>query len=148
MVELGAGTGALTGPLLATGARVLAVELHHARAAQLRRRFADRDLTVIEADLREVRLPRSTFSVVASPPYAVSTDLLRRLLAKHTALRRADLVLQRQVVNRYVSGRSHGNEAWRRRLNAELGLRLPRKAFTPVPVVDSAVLQLRRRRRP
>lgn len=33
VVDLGAGTGALTRPLLAAGARVLAVELHPGRAA-------------------------------------------------------------------------------------------------------------------
>ncbi len=36
VVDLGAGTGALTGPLLDAGARVIAVELHPGRASTLR----------------------------------------------------------------------------------------------------------------
>ena len=39
MLDIGAGTGALTAPLAATGARVVAIELHPDRLAALRRRF-------------------------------------------------------------------------------------------------------------
>jgi 23S rRNA (adenine-N6)-dimethyltransferase len=51
VLDIGAGTGALTAPLLAAGARVVAIELHPARVATLRRRFARRDVTVVVADL-------------------------------------------------------------------------------------------------
>ena len=40
VLDLGAGDGALTEPLRAAGARVLAVELHPGRAERLRTRFA------------------------------------------------------------------------------------------------------------
>lgn len=145
VVELGAGTGALTEPLLRVGARVVAVELHPGRVAILRARFAGRDVTVVHADALEVRLPSRPYRVVANPAYGIASPLLRRLLARDSRMRAADLVLQRAVVNRYVGGRSHGGERWRRSYHAELGLRLPRRAFTPKPVVDSAVLRLRRR---
>ena len=80
VLDLGAGHGALSEPLLAAGASVLAVELHPRRAATLRERFADHDLRVVRCDLRELRLPRRPFRVVASPPYQLSTDLVRILL--------------------------------------------------------------------
>ena len=51
VVDLGAGDGALTASLERTGARVLAVELHPARAAELRSRFAGTRVAVVEVDL-------------------------------------------------------------------------------------------------
>ena len=143
VLDIGAGHGALTGPLLDAGARVLAVELHAGRADRLRRRFAERDVTVIEADATELRLPRRPFRVVANPPYGISTAVLARLLARGSGLVAADIVLQRAVVNRFVMGRPFGTTRWQRRFDADLGLRLPRKAFHPPPKVDSAVLVLR-----
>jgi 23S rRNA (adenine-N6)-dimethyltransferase len=62
--------------------------------------------------------------------------------ARSRYLMSADLVLQRAVVRRVVvQGRRE-----LRRFHARRGLSLPRNAFVPPPNVDSAVLQLRRRR--
>ena len=137
VLDIGAGTGALTGHLVRAGARVVAVELHPGRAALLRQRFPG--VTVVEADARSVRLPSSTFRVVANPPYGITADLLHLLLTAGPRLRAADLVLQRAVVRKYAvqhKPRTH-------RLSA--GLTVPRHAFRPPPRVDSAVLLLRRR---
>ncbi len=106
VIDVGAGRGSLTSPLAATGARVLAVELHPGRLAHLRRRF-DVDSTargpgssvsrvrVIRADATDLRLPRRPFRVVANPPWAATSDLVRRLTAPHSRLLRADLVVER-----------------------------------------------------
>lgn len=140
IIEVGAGAGVLTAALVAAGARVLAVELHPGRAAQLRARFADDPVTVLEADLRDVQWPRQPFRVLANPPFALTSALLRTLLQQGSALRRADLVLQRAVVQRYVDG----TVRLPRGVAASCTLRLPRAAFRPRPSVDCAVLTLRR----
>jgi 23S rRNA (adenine-N6)-dimethyltransferase len=66
VLDIGAGTGALTSQLLAAGARVVAVELHPRRAEALRQRFGGKSITVLERDARRLRLPRQPFRVVAS----------------------------------------------------------------------------------
>jgi len=139
--DIGAGHGALTTHLVAAGARVVAVELHADRVAQLRRRFAGEPVTVVHGDATALRLPGRPFRVVASPPYGISSALLRLLLAPRSALARADLVLQRAVVRRYVEGRSALGGRW----DARVGQLLPRRAFRPPPQVDSAVLVVRSR---
>ncbi len=159
VLDLGAGTGALTGHLVQAGARVVAVELHPGRAATLRRRFPD--ITVLEADATTLRLPARPFRVVASPPYHISADLLRMLLAAGPRLTAADLVLQRAVVRKYAghaNGASSAGRAGRiqdagrpstylvhRHHRMSTGLVLPRHAFYPPPRVDSAVLKIRKR---
>ncbi|WP_327637764.1 rRNA adenine N(6)-methyltransferase family protein [Kribbella sp. NBC_00482] len=145
VLDVGAGLGALTAPLVRAGARVVAVELHPGRADRLRRRFADAPVTVVRADAGDLRLPSRPFRVVSSPPYNISTLLLKRLLAPGSRLVSADLVLQRQLANRWVRGDAPGANRWFRHYDPSLGLRLPRKAFTPPPHVDSAVLVLRKR---
>jgi 23S rRNA (adenine-N6)-dimethyltransferase len=136
VLDIGAGTGALTAHLVRAGARVVAVELHPGRAEVLRQRFGD--VTVIHADATSLRLPARPFRVVACPPYAVTASLLRLLLAPGSRLIAADLVLQRAAVRRYASGPVRGY-----RMSA--GLAVPRQAFSPPPRVDSAVLVVRRR---
>ena len=140
VLDIGAGTGALTGHLVRAGARVVAVELHPGRAALLRRRFPQ--ITVVQADIMSLRLPGRPFRVVASPPYGITADLLDLLLAAGTRLVAADLVLQRAVVRRYAAQRVPG-AARAHRISS--GLVLPRHAFRPPPRVDSAVLVVRRR---
>jgi 23S rRNA (adenine-N6)-dimethyltransferase len=142
VVDLGAGDGALTRQLVAAGADVIAVELHPGRAARLRDRF--RGVTVVECDLAAFRWPRRPFRVVASPPYSLSTDVLRALLAPGSRLVAADLVLQRAVIRRYVEGRASGAGRWSRYWNLTPGRNLPRQAFRPPPRVDSGVLVIRR----
>lgn len=145
VLDIGAGQGALTAELVGRGAPVIAVELHPARARQLRGRFAGLPVTVVHADAASMRLPRRPFRVVASPPYAISSPLLRLLLAPSSHLTAADLVLQRAVVRRYASGRAAGMGRFRRRWRMSAGRSLPRRAFRPPPQVDSAVLVVRRR---
>jgi 23S rRNA (adenine-N6)-dimethyltransferase len=142
VLDIGAGCGVLTAHLLQAGARVVAVELHPGRARRLRERFAEAPVTVVETDALALPLPRRPFRVVASPPYAISSPLLSRLLGARSRLVAADLVLQRAVVRRYTEGRRAGAGRDRWRLRA--GRPLPRRAFRPPPAVDSAVLVIRR----
>lgn len=145
VLDLGAGTGALTRPLVRAGAEVIAVELHPGRADRLRERFAGQPVRVVETDLTRVRLPRRPYRVVANLPYPVSTTVLRRLLGPGTRLESADLVLPRWVVARYAAGRGADARRWSHRYDAAFARRLPRHAFTPPPPQDWAVLTLRRR---
>ena len=132
------GKGALTAPLVAAGARVIAIELHPGRAAFLRHRFADADVKVVQADAgTSLLLPHKPFRVVANPPYGISSTLLRTLTARQSRLVRADLVLQRAFARGFAADGPPSGK-W----HAHLGMSLPRHAFQPKPSVDSCVLVL------
>jgi 23S rRNA (adenine-N6)-dimethyltransferase len=146
VLDIGAGTGALTAALARAGARVLAVELHHARVEALRRRFSGRDaVRVVRADASDLRLPRRPFRVVANPPFAITSQLLRRLLAPGSRLTHADLVLQRSAARRWADGRAPGAGRWTRDYEISVKRGVPRGAFVPRPPVDGVVLAIRRR---
>ena len=145
VLDIGAGTGALTRALVAAGARVVAFELHPRRAARLRERFSGRLVTVVQADAADLRLPRRPFRVVANPPFAITTRLVRRLLHPGSRLVRADLVVDRRVAARWTAGRAPGRDRWARTFALTPGMRVPRRAFRPPAPVDTAVLTIVRR---
>lgn len=143
VLDIGAGSGALTHPLAVTGARVIAIELHEKRAAVLHHRFRNTpNVKVVRADARDFWLPRHPFRVVANPPFSITTDLLARLTHPQSQLTQAHLVLQLQVARNVERGN------WRRGRHkgfvATITQRLPRSAFIPRPKVDVAVVEIRR----
>jgi len=143
VLDVGAGTGAITAALLDAGARVIAVEAHRGRAQCLREHFGDR-VTVVQADATDLRLPRRPYHVVANPPFHVTTALLRRLLQPGSRLVSARLIVQHQAAARWVSGAAPGAGRWRRDYAVSLGPRVPRAAFAPRPPVNARVLRLER----
>ena len=145
VLDIGAGTGAVTAALVAAGARVIAVELHPQRAATLRARFADDDVTVVRTDAADLRLPRRPFRVVANPPFAVTSAVLARLLAPGIAARARR---PRAATGRGPAvgdGPRPGAGRWGRDYAVGLGRRVPRRAFTPPPPVDCRTLVVTRR---
>jgi 23S rRNA (adenine-N6)-dimethyltransferase len=146
VLDIGAGTGVLTRALVSQGARVIAFELHPARAQELRQRFANDDVTVVCADGQDLRLPRRPFRVVANPPFAISVAVLRRLTAPGSRLIRADLVVPWHIAERWVRGSPPGAGRWRRDFECSLGRPIPRSAFSPPPPSGVSILSIRRQR--
>jgi 23S rRNA (adenine-N6)-dimethyltransferase len=145
VVDVGAGAGVITRHLLAHGAHVIAVELHPSRARALRTAFAGEDVVVVQADAADLRLPRRPFSVVANPPFSVTTALLGRLLHPRSHLQRADLLVPRHIAARWAAGRGRDARRWSAGYDAAMGARVPRAAFRPPPPGEVAVLTIRSR---
>ena len=142
------GRARLTGPLLARGARAVAFELHPARAAELRRRFGGPALTVVVADVSDLRLPRRPFRVVANPPFGATTSILRRLVAPGSALVRADIVVPRHTGRRWMAGEGPGAGRWLETYEVTSARPVSRGAFSPPPPSGATLLVIGRRRRP
>jgi 23S rRNA (adenine-N6)-dimethyltransferase len=149
ILDLGAGGGAITTALAATGARVIAVEHDPRLAARLRRRFdADPRIRVVQADLRTVPLPRREFLVVASPPFSLTTALCRRLLGDPAVpLAGAELILQRGAARWLASPRPRDAETawWAARYELRLARTVSPASFVPPPRVDAARLTIKPR---
>lgn len=148
VLDVGAGSGALTAPLAATGARVIAIELHTNRVEVLRQRFSGRPrVKVVRADASDLWLPTRPFRVVANPPFSITTSLLARLLSPASEMTSAHLILQRNAARRWAAeleqAPKRGRGA-RRRFVAQVDRLLPRSAFVPPPRVDTALLRIQR----
>ncbi len=144
VLDVGAGLGALTGPLVAAGARVIAIESHPRRACRLRERFGSA-IVLVQVDAADLRLPRRPYHVVANPPFDVTAALVGRLLQRGSRLVSAQLILQRSAVLRWAGPNAPGRRRWERTFAVSAGTRVPRSAFRPAPRVDAQVLVIRRR---
>jgi 23S rRNA (adenine-N6)-dimethyltransferase len=146
--DLGAGTGAVTAALLAAGARVVAVERDPNLARKLRARFAGQPVRVIEADLREARFT-APFKVVANPPFNLTADLLRRLLAPASGPQAAAIVLQREAAMKYAGARPTAvSLAARPWFDLDVSQPFSRRDFVPVPSVQVALLRITKKAKP
>jgi 23S rRNA (adenine-N6)-dimethyltransferase len=145
VLDVGAGTGALTAALVAAGARVIAIELHPKRFVQLTERFDPRDVTVVRADAADLRLPRRPFKVVANPPFAITTSLIKRLLSNGSRLIRADLIVPSYAARRWITPTAPGSNRWGAYYSIHLGRPPPRAAFRPPPPNGVALLVIERR---
>jgi 23S rRNA (adenine-N6)-dimethyltransferase len=144
VLDVGAGTGAITEQLVRAGARVVAVELHPARHRELVDRFRDDDVVVVRADGQDLRLPRRDFRVVSNPPFAITTSLMRRLLSPGSRLVAAHLVVPTGVARRWCDGRAPGACRWTRTYALHVGRRVPPTAFRPSPPAGCVQLVVRR----
>lgn len=142
VLDVGAGDGALTSPLLDVGARVVAIERHAGRAASLRKTFEHDNVKVVCADAADLRLPRRPFVVVSNPPFAITTPLLKRLLHPRSRMTRGHLVLQLAAARRWMQGDVKGSSAWSEHYEIRLDSRLPRTALQPAPKVDIALISI------
>lgn len=154
-VEIGPGPGGLTRALLATEAsRVIAIEKDPRFLPALEEASAHHGnrLTLIEADALEAdeaALIAGQPAIIASNlPYNVGTPLLIKWLkASSIWWTAAILMFQREVADRVVA--KAGTKAYGRLAvltaavaNARIGLKVPARAFTPPPKVESAVVVL------
>lgn len=158
VVEVGPGLGSLTMALLATGARVLAIEIDPVLARLLPTtisRFApetaDR-LTVITGDaLRVTELPGPpATALVANLPYNVSVPVLLHLLGTLPDLRTGLVMVQAEVADRLAAdpgSRVYGVPSVKAAWYAEVRRAgtVSRQVFWPVPNVDSGLVSFTRR---
>jgi len=159
IVEIGPGRGAITLPLAARVAQLLAIEVDRDLAAALEARALP-NVTVVTADVLSVdlaatvrtHLDQATVArrrVVGNLPYNISSPILFRLLAAAPAggFIDATLMLQEEVAERLIAVPGTG-EYGVLTICTALGadvtrlLSLPPGAFRPAPKVRSAVVRL------
>lgn len=155
VVEIGPGRGALTRPLLESGARVVAFEIDARLAAALRESAAGRPLTVVAGDALKTDLgaaladsgTRVPVRLVGNLPYESATPMVRAFVRRPDLFSRLVVMVQKEVADRLVArpGTSPygyltldvGAHAEARRL-----FDVPPGAFSPRPTVTSSVVDL------
>jgi 16S rRNA (adenine1518-N6/adenine1519-N6)-dimethyltransferase len=153
VLEVGPGHGELSAHLVGRVARLVLIEKDRDLAADLAGRWQDEPgVEVVEADALQVDLsawhvPGRDLRVLSNVPYNVTSPLLFAFLEIRPPPRRLVLTVQREVAERVVAkpgSRTYGALSVGVQAVAEAALAFPvsRRAFRPVPDVESAVLRI------
>ena len=156
VVEVGPGPGGLTRALLMAGApQVIAVEMDKTTAPILSKIVdaSDGRLNVIFDDALRVDFSKfgfNEYAICSNLPYNVGTELLIQWVHKIATgepIKSLTLMFQREVADRIVA--HVGDDAYGRLsvlvqliADAKILFNVPRTAFTPMPRVQSAVVQI------
>jgi 16S rRNA (adenine1518-N6/adenine1519-N6)-dimethyltransferase len=150
VLEIGAGTGALTIKLAQRAAQVIAVEIDERLLPVLHSQLRDfPNVRVYHADILQVDLDAllgtRPYLVVANLPYYITSKILRHLFEARNKARRLILTVQQEVAERLVaapgemsllsvSAQFYGKP--------QIVARLSPSAFYPRPEVSSAVVRI------
>lgn len=158
VVEVGPGLGSLTTGLTAVGAEVVALEKDTSLLPALEevlsgdRRDAVRVVEgdALTVDWAELLAGHDDWVMVANLPYNVAVPIVLSVLAGAPMVRRALVMVQREVAERLVAtagGRTVGipsiKVAWY--ASARIVATVPPEVFVPRPRVTSALVELERR---
>ena len=154
LVEIGPGQGAITHPLLDSGAEVDVVELDRDLIPILEKKFSTQKNLKIHAadalnfDFASLKGDDKPLRVIGNLPYNITTPLLFHLLEQADCIEDMCFMLQKEVVERICA--QPGTKSYGRlsimiqhQCEAELLFIVPPEAFDPIPKVDSAIIYLR-----
>lgn len=151
LLEIGAGTGALTSALYGLSGRLTLVEIDRDLVPRLRQRFPAAE--VICADILDTPLASvasTPMRIVGNLPYNISTPLLVKLLSETGLIIDMHFMLQKEVAERLSA--SPGNKDWGRlsvlmqyMCDVDLLFHVGPDSFDPPPEVWSSVVRLRPR---
>ncbi len=146
VLEIGPGRGIITEQLLNVAREVVAIELDPSLYTQLKQKFSDPKLSLIQRDFLDYSLPNRPYKVFSNIPFSITADIVRKLL--NSALSEAYLVVQSEAASKFIAN------SYRNTLVAILRYpwweikiihRFNRDDFFPRPEVDSVLLNLKRR---
>ena len=157
IIEIGAGQGALTEALLATGKRVLAIEIDRDLHPLLLDKFRDNErFSLIAGDILKVDLVdvlneaqiTSAAKLAGNLPYNISTAILERVAAARHHFSTIIFMFQREVVERITAAPGNSDRGYLTVLvesafASEYLFDVPPEAFSPRPRVMSSVVRLK-----
>lgn len=150
VLEIGPGPGTLTQKILATGARVTAIELDENACEHLTENLEHENLNLIQGDALREKIPLDLTAVVANIPYQISSPLID-ILAQHqrqySNFRCLVLLLQEEFAVRLcmsegISSRGSLGMTTAIEWKTQMDLKVPPNAFVPQPKVNSRLVRL------
>jgi len=151
VVEIGPGLGTLTRVLAQKSKNIIAIEFDKKLISQLKENMSDlKNVEIVNMDALKFSYEniKGTFSVVANIPYNITTPLIFKLLEYKEKIKSMTLLMQKEVALRIVAKagtKTYGVLSLSTQLYTTPSLKfiVSKKAFSPPPKIDSAVVHFR-----
>ncbi|MFZ2484614.1 MAG: 16S rRNA (adenine(1518)-N(6)/adenine(1519)-N(6))-dimethyltransferase RsmA [Minisyncoccia bacterium] len=149
VLEIGPGNGVLTEKLLATGARVVAVEkdddLFKFLSQKFEKEISNGKLELVHDDILNLELKIENYKLIANIPYNITGAILKKFLGAERQPETIVLLVQKEVAQRIVaqddkesilsiSVKVYGKPRYVETVKAG--------SFAPMPSVDSAIIAI------
>ena len=153
VIDIGAGSGAISAVLARRAACVIAYENESQALILLRRNMARYgNVKIVAQDFLRAELPREPYKVFANIPFSLSSKIVAKLAFADTPPRAIYLIVQKQFAQKLVLDSAHFHSALGQTLAPWWAVRirrpLRRSDFTPPPAVDTVLLELKLRSKP
>ena len=156
IIEIGPGRGALTKFLLEKSLKVTAIEVDKEAVEKLKEEYgSNSNLEIINEDFLgfdiSSNIQHPTFNIVGNLPYYITTPIIEKLIQNREHISEAYLTVQKEVAERITAGegsKTYGSLSVFVQFysDAEYLFKIGKKAFFPVPKVDSAFIRIKFRK--
>lgn len=152
VLEIGPGKGIITEGLLVASKKVVAIEIDGTLFATLQNRFRKyQHLELIKGDFLRFGLPIENYKVFSNIPFAITGEIVKKLLLADNPPSSCNLIVQKEVVEKFLVN-SEKNfmlgilfYPW---FKFKVGYQFERDDFRPNPGVDLSFLRIAKRRVP
>lgn len=152
VLEIGAGTGAVTQKLAARAKHVIAVEFDRDLIPPLTENLAPfKNVTILNANILDLPLNElsvascqlSVNKIVGAIPYQITSPLFHKIFFEQPPAKKMAFIIQKEVAKKITAQPPDGNY-WSNFIQnyaeVKMGPTISPKAFFPPPSVDSAII--------
>lgn len=158
VIEVGPGTGAITGPLLEVSGHVIAYEIDRDVIPILIKNTGSnpnleiKEMDILKADLSFIDTIKENVIAVSNLPYYITSPIIDIFLTKTPKIKRMVFMVQKEMADRItakVGTKDYNAFSVEVQYAADVSLllKVPRTSFNPEPNVDSAVISLEKKER-
>ena len=151
VIEIGAGSGVITGALSHRVNKVIAIEPDPATAKKLKENLAKHNIEnveVVEQDFLDFELPEEPYKVFSNPPFHLSSEIVHKLIEADNPPEAFYLILQKQFALKLLNTDRHYTSQLGLKVIAsyQTKIRYPLKPtdFTPPPAVPCVLFEAKK----
>jgi 23S rRNA (adenine-N6)-dimethyltransferase len=144
VVEIGAGTGVITGQLLDKVKKVIAIEYDKDLVDELYRSFSKySNLEIVKTDFLTWKLPSYPYKVFSNIPFNITADIITKLLESENSPESTYLIMQDKAAERFigepVGDNSQASILLKPFFNMGIVTKINRDQFEPRPNVNTVL---------
>jgi len=153
VLEIGPGKGIITEILLKKAKNVIAIELDHNLAQNVKNKFStSSNVEIVEADFLKFETPKHPYKVFSNIPFEFTSRIVDKLLLSTNPPQNTYLIMQDLAAKRYIGSSTGENTQVSILLQPFYKMNIlkhiDRREYEPIPNVDTVLVEFKKREKP